>query len=100
MVQAPRWSITGEYFEKDYPSPFMLLTYAVRPEMRDRINVMVKKREAFRPFAPAVSLEQVHHWFEVEPMTALPYMIMTVPVREHCRQALPAVTSSERVYSP
>jgi carbamoyltransferase len=28
---------TGEYFEKDYPSPFMLLTYAVRPEMRDRI---------------------------------------------------------------
>ena len=63
-----------------------------QPEMRDRINVMVKKREAFRPFAPAVSLEQVHHWFEVEPMTALPYMIMTVPVREHCRQALPAVT--------
>jgi carbamoyltransferase len=28
---------TGEYFEKDYPSPFMLLTYTVRPEMRDRI---------------------------------------------------------------
>jgi carbamoyltransferase len=28
---------TGEYFEKDYPSPFMLLTYVVRPEMRDRI---------------------------------------------------------------
>src|SRR5207249_6222984 len=62
------------------------------PEMRDRINVMVKKREAFRPFAPAVSLEQVHHWFEVEPMTVLPYMIMTVSVRDHCRQALPAVT--------
>ena len=30
-----------------------------RPEMRDRINAMVKMREAFRPFAPAVSLEQV-----------------------------------------
>src|ERR1043166_6556270 len=29
------------------------------PEMRDRINAMVKMREAFRPFAPAVSLEQV-----------------------------------------
>jgi len=28
------------------------------PEMRDRINAMVKKREAFRPFAPACSLEQ------------------------------------------
>lgn len=28
---------TGEYFEKDYPSPFMLLTYNVRPEKRDEI---------------------------------------------------------------
>jgi len=28
---------TGEWFEKDYPSPFMLLTYKVRPERRDRI---------------------------------------------------------------
>ena len=27
-----------------------------RPEMRDRINAMVKMREAFRPFAPAVTL--------------------------------------------
>ena len=35
------------------------------PEMRDRINAMVKKREAFRPFAPAVSAEQVHQWFDV-----------------------------------
>ena len=63
-----------------------------QPEMRDRINAMVKKREAFRPFAPAVSIEQVHHWFDVEPMTELPYMIMTVSVRDQCRQALPAIT--------
>jgi hypothetical protein len=28
--------------------------------MRDRVNSMVKMREAFRPFAPSVSLEQVH----------------------------------------
>jgi len=28
---------TGEYFEKSYPSPFMLLTYKVRPEKRDVI---------------------------------------------------------------
>ena len=31
-----------------------------RPEMRDRINAMVKKREAFRPFAPACSVEEAH----------------------------------------
>src|SRR5206468_4270529 len=48
------------------------------PEMRDRINGMVKKREAFRPFAPAVSLEQVHRWFDVAPGTRLPYMIAVV----------------------
>ena len=63
-----------------------------QPEMRDRINAMVKKREAFRPFAPAVSIEQVHQWFDVEPMTELPYMILTVSVRERYRQALPAIT--------
>jgi carbamoyltransferase len=62
------------------------------PEMRDRVNAMVKKREAFRPFAPAVSIEEVHRWFEVPPMTALPYMIATVNVREEYRATLPAIT--------
>lgn len=62
------------------------------PEMRDRINAMVKKREAFRPFAPAVSLEQVHHWFDVAPLTEMPYMITTVDVRQEHRAGLPAIT--------
>lgn len=62
------------------------------PNMRERVNAMVKKREAFRPFAPAVSLEEVDRWFEVAPMTELPYMIMTVGVREEHRATLPAVT--------
>ncbi len=63
-----------------------------KPEMRDRVNAMVKKREAFRPFAPAVSIEEVHGWFDVPPMTALPYMIATVAVREQYRAMLPAIT--------
>src|SRR5262249_30943061 len=62
------------------------------PEMRDRINAMVKKREAFRPFAPAVSAEQAHAWFDIEEGTQLPYMIMIVNVREQHRAALPAIT--------
>lgn len=72
------------------------------PEMRDRINAMVKKREAFRPFAPAVSLEQVHQWFDVAPMTQMPYMITTVDVRQRYRSELPAIThvnGSARVQS-
>jgi carbamoyltransferase len=60
--------------------------------MRDRINAMVKMREEFRPFAPAVTLEQVDRWFEVAPCTELPYMIATVDVRQEVRDQLPAVT--------
>jgi carbamoyltransferase len=62
------------------------------PEMRDRINAMVKMREAFRPFAPAVSVEQVHKWFDVSPGTELPYMIIIVDVRAEHRSSLPAIT--------
>src|ERR1700730_793566 len=60
-------------------------------EMRDRINAMVKMREAFRPFAPAVSLEQVQDWFEVPHGMELPYMIMTADVRPQFRAQLPAI---------
>ena len=42
---------------------------------------MVKKREAFRPFAPACSVEEAHRWFDVAPGAELPYMITVVDVR-------------------
>src|SRR5216117_1388168 len=47
-------------------------------EMRDRINAMVKMREAFRPFAPAVTLREVSKWFDVSAGAEFPYMITTV----------------------
>ena len=62
------------------------------PKMRDRINAMVKKRESFRPFAPACSAEEAHRWFEVDPGTDLPYMISVVDVRSEVRALLPAIT--------
>jgi carbamoyltransferase len=62
------------------------------PEMRDRINAMVKKREAFRPFAPAVAQEEAARWFDIPPGLHLPYMITIVDVREDVRAALPAIT--------
>ena len=49
------------------------------PAMRDRVNAMVKMREAFRPFAPA-ALKQATFAFDVAPGTALPYMIAIVDV--------------------
>ena len=62
------------------------------PEMRDRINAMVKKREAFRPFAPACSAEEASRWFCVEPWEQFPYMISVVDVRPEVQALLPAIT--------
>jgi carbamoyltransferase len=62
------------------------------PEMRDRINAMVKKREAFRPFAPACSAEEASRWFCVNPGEQFPYMISVVDVRPEVQAQLPAIT--------
>ena len=62
------------------------------PDMRDRINAMVKKREAFRPFAPACSLYQAPRWFNVSAGEQHPYMISVVDVRAEAQAMLPAIT--------
>jgi carbamoyltransferase len=62
------------------------------PQMRDRINAMVKKREAFRPFAPACTLEEASRWFNVAQGEAHPYMISVVDVRAEVQALLPAIT--------
>ncbi|MGB8522201.1 MAG: carbamoyltransferase C-terminal domain-containing protein [Candidatus Acidiferrales bacterium] len=53
------------------------------PSMRDWINATVKMREAFRPFAPAVTLEQVQDWFEVAPRPARELISSSIWPREH-----------------
>ena len=58
------------------------------PRMRDRINQLVKKREEFRPFAPAVAAERSTEYFDLE--VPSPFMLETVAV---CPGAdLPAIT--------
>lgn len=58
------------------------------PEMKDRINAMVKKREGFRPFAPAAMLDQVPKHFAID--HASPFMLETCQVRSSLE--LPAIT--------
>jgi carbamoyltransferase len=58
------------------------------PAMRERINALVKKREAFRPFAPAVLADRAADHFELD--HAAPFMAETCRVRS--RLDLPAVT--------
>lgn len=58
------------------------------PEMRDRINALVKKREAFRPFAPVVLEAKAHEHFELDHPS--PFMLETCQVRS--KLDLPAIT--------
>jgi carbamoyltransferase len=59
-----------------------------RPEMRDRINALVKMREAFRPFAPAVLESELQNHFALD--HASPFMLETCDVISEID--LPAIT--------
>jgi carbamoyltransferase len=63
-------------------------------EARDRVNARIKFREAFRPFAPAVLSEHADDWFEIPaPLRcSTHHMMATVPVRQQCREKIPATT--------
>ena len=57
-----------------------------RSENMQRVmNVKIKFRESFRPFAPSVLQERVHEYFDVRPEEPSPYMLLTAPVRESVR---------------
>ena len=60
--------------------------------MRATMNQKIKRRESFRPFAPAVLREHAADWFQWDPRHESPYMLLTAPVRSECRGTIPAVT--------
>lgn len=53
------------------------------PEMQSMLNLKIKYRESFRPFAPAVLAEKVQEWFEMD--SESPYMLLVAGVREDKR---------------
>jgi carbamoyltransferase len=59
-------------------------------EMQAKMNVKIKFRESFRPFAPCVLQEHVHEWFDVREGQESPYMLLVAPVREDRRTPLDA----------
>jgi carbamoyltransferase len=60
-----------------------------RPGMKDFLNLRVKHRESFRPFAPAVLEDQAGEWFELEGPSA--HMLRVVPIRPDRLDGIPAV---------
>jgi carbamoyltransferase len=65
-------------------------------ENRERINRLIKQRELFRPFAPAVLDERVTELFAGTANDMTPYMTTVLPVREECRSSLGAVTHEDK----
>ena len=57
-----------------------ILGDARSPEMQKKLNLKVKFRESFRPFAPAVLLEDVNEWFDLDAES--PYMLLVGKVKE------------------
>jgi carbamoyltransferase len=58
-----------------------------RPEMQKKLNLKIKYREGFRPFAPSVLSEESHHYFDLK--SPSPYMLLVAPVNEEKRHPLP-----------
>ena len=65
-----------------------ILGDARSPKMQAVMNLKIKLRESFRPFAPSVLRSDVHEWFEVRPGEDSPYMLLTAPVRAERRRAV------------
>jgi carbamoyltransferase len=61
-----------------------------RADMKDILNLKIKRRESFRPFAPSILREAVKDWFETD--DDVPFMMQVFKIRPGKRSAIPAVT--------
>jgi carbamoyltransferase len=69
-----------------------LLALPSRAANKERINLAIKKRQNYRPFAPAVTSEAAHRYFALNEGEDYPYMTMLTRVREEAMPLLPAIT--------
>lgn len=57
------------------------------PEMQKKLNLKIKYRESFRPFAPSVLAEDASDYFDLE--SSSPYMLLVQPIVENIKKPLP-----------
>ena len=67
-----------------------ILADARNPEMKNIINMKIKRRESFRPFAPSVLKEYQNQWFESVYFN--PYMCSVSNVKENKKKLIPSIT--------
>lgn len=64
-----------------------------RHDAKEILNLKIKRRESFRPFAPSILKEEVKNWFEID--EPVPFMEKVFPIREEKRVEIPAVTHAD-----
>ncbi len=67
-----------------------ILADARNPNIKDIINSKIKRRESFRPFAPAILKEHMKDWFEIN--KEVPFMSEVYSILQHKRTELPGIT--------
>ncbi|MBN1898614.1 MAG: carbamoyl transferase [Spirochaetes bacterium] len=70
-----------------------------KASMKDKLNIVVKKREWFRPFAPSVLEEEAHKWFDTKGYK-YPFMIVITDVHKEKRKKIPAITHVDGTARP
>ncbi|MBN1598160.1 MAG: carbamoyltransferase [Bacteroidales bacterium] len=73
-----------------------ILGDARNPEMQKKMNLKIKHREGFRPFAPTVLEENIREYFEMDRPS--PYMLMVIPVKQERLKSLPAGYNEMKLY--
>lgn len=66
------------------------------PQMQKRLNIKIKYREGFRPFAPSVLAEDAEKYFQLDQSS--PYMLLVAPVQKNIRKPLPENYESLDLY--
>lgn len=58
--------------------------------MKDILNLKIKRRESFRPFAPSILREEVSKWFEKD--DDVPFMMQVYQIKKNKQNLVPAIT--------
>jgi carbamoyltransferase len=64
-----------------------------RTDAKEILNLKIKRRESFRPFAPSILKEKVNEWFELD--EPVPFMEKVFPIRKEKQSEIPAVTHAD-----
>ena len=69
-----------------------IIADARNPKIKDIINSKIKRRESFRPFAPAILYDLANDWFEIDKNKEIPFMSEVYPILKDKQKILPGIT--------